>query len=76
MKLEPLQTAGQIIAGDLLLLEMDGHVIEARAREVLNPGDDRNEEIIIAKRSNKFFITNMAIDGMSWAKHVHVVRAN
>ncbi len=37
---------------------------------------DGNEEIIINKRQNKYFITHMLLSGDSWAKQVQIKKAH
>lgn len=75
MQIEKIAKAGQVREGDLLLIGTNDGVQEARARIVLNHGTDR-EEVVIAKRSNRYFITSMLLDGTSWAKDVRIVRAH
>jgi len=75
MKLEKLKKPGQIKEKDLLLIVFNGSICVERAKEILNSGTDR-EEIILVKKTNKYFITSMAIDGSSWAKDVRILREN
>ncbi|MFI8479675.1 hypothetical protein ACIGCM_03800 [Pseudomonas sp. NPDC078700] len=66
-----LRNAGQIKAGDELRFKVAGSVINAKAREVLNPGTE-HEEVIYNRAKNHYFITAMAINGISTHKNVLV----
>lgn len=66
-----LSEAGQINEGDFVKMRYNGRMRQYKAKKVLNAGKG-NEEIIINKKQNKYFITSMAIDGTSWAKDVIV----
>lgn len=63
---------GQIEVGDWLSFTVAGCLICAKARDVLNPGTDR-EEVIYNRARNYYFITRMAADGTS--THKGVMRA-
>lgn len=63
---------GQIDVGDWLSFTVGGCLICAKARDVLNPGTDR-EEVIYNRAKNYYFITRMAVDGSS--SHKGVMRA-
>ncbi len=70
-----LSKAGQIQQGDTIHCEYKGKKQQYVAEEVLDAGTN-HEEIIIDVKSNKYFITSMAINGSSWAKNVEVLPAN
>lgn len=68
-----LTKTGQIKPGDIIHCEFKGEPCRYIAEEVLHAGTDQ-EEVIVDLESNKYFITQMAIDGSSWAKKVCVNR--
>lgn len=74
LKFEPLTKAGQICEGDMLIFAFDSEPKRFIAKEILCPGSEC-EEVIVNRKKNQYFITSMAIDGTSWAKDVHIVRA-
>ena len=67
-----LECVGVLKKGDVLLVNHKGKRKPYIVKEVLFPGKE-NEEIIINKKKNKYFITSMAVDGSSWAKNVMFV---
>lgn len=75
MNYQSLRGYGQILKGDkLIIISADGSVKKAVARDVLNK-NTRQEEIIINKKKNLYFIVSMVIDGTSWAKCVALAPA-
>lgn len=70
MSYSKLMAYGQIEKGDkLVIVGRDGRVNRKKVREVLHSGT-KNEEVIISKASNSYFITSMVLAGSSWAKAV------
>ncbi|MND97682.1 hypothetical protein D3C80_900070 [compost metagenome] len=65
-----LTAEGQLAKGDKIKIvgksESDSQTITVK--EVIDV--DGHEEVIINKRKNRYFITNMVLDGTSWAKSV------
>ena len=64
-----LTKEGQIKAGDTIKIigksERDSQITTVDV--VIN---DHQEEVIINRKENKYFITDMVINGTSWAKEV------
>lgn len=67
-----LTDVGQIKVNDSVFCEFEGKKQKYRAKEVLNAGTEE-EEVLLNKKKNLYFITRMAIDGSSWAKNVSFV---
>ena len=72
--MQALTNSGQIQPGDTIHCEFKGKSQKYRAKEVLNAGTDQ-EEILLNKKKNLYFITSMAVEGTSWAKNVRFVSA-
>lgn len=70
-----LTEAGQIKQGDTIHCEYKGKKQQYVAEDILGAGT-KHEEVIINTLQNKYFITEMAIKGTSWAKNVEVLPAN
>jgi len=71
--IKPVTDYGQINNGDTLVLEkQNGVKFVATAREVLNPNTN-NEEILLTKRSNDYFIMGLFLEGRSWVKNACVL---
>jgi len=68
-----LSSFGQVQEEDVIICHFNGERQIYIAEEVLNPGTEQ-EEIIVNKEENKYFITSMALDGTSWAKDVKFIR--
>ena len=66
-----LTKVGQIKKGDCLMVEYDGKTLPYIARNVIHKGT-LQEEIIVHRKLNKYFIVALAIDGSSWAKKVEI----
>ncbi|EIU6870660.1 hypothetical protein L5169_004797 [Vibrio parahaemolyticus] len=70
----PVSKVGQLKVGDKIIIqgksERDSQF--AKVKDVLNV--DGREEIIINRKKNRYFITDMLIEGGSWAKFVQVTR--
>lgn len=66
---------GCVEEGDLLLLNTCYGQFKVRAKKVLY-GGTKEEEIIIHKRANHYFITSMLLNGKSWVKHARVIKPN
>jgi hypothetical protein len=64
---------GQLKAGDKIIIigKSTSDDQKTTVKEVIKVNG--NEEIIINKKQNKYFITNMLISGQSWAKQVQVI---
>jgi len=69
-----LKSVGQVKAGDRISFDLGGNRICVIAKEVLNPGTDR-EEVIYNRKKNFYFITSMALDGTSTHKNVFILSA-
>lgn len=70
---QPLTRAGQVQAGDRISFTVAGKEVVTIAHEVLNPGNPDLEEVVYHKSKNHYFITRMAIEGMSSAKDVRFI---
>lgn len=64
---------GQLKAGDEIIIigKSTSDDQKTTVKEVIKVNG--NEEIILNKKQNKYFITNMLISGQSWAKQVQVI---
>lgn len=69
MEWQKLTGVGQIKKGDKVLLSYKGEAQIHIAKEILMEGKPE-EEILLNKETNLYFITSMAVDGTSWAKEV------
>lgn len=68
IRLEPITDFGQIKVGDVLLLKRSNEfVAPVTVKEVIYKGT-ADEEVIISKTKNFYFITSMLLDGTSWVK--------
>lgn len=68
MNLIPLTAPGQLQAGDLLLIERRNQVVcPAEVKEVIRPGTEQ-EEIVLARGRNLYFVVSMFLRGESWIK--------
>ena len=72
IKLTPLTSVGQIKRGDKLLLSDGKKVTIETAKDLYTPrvGD---VEVIVIRKANKFFSTEVYLDGQSWVKECFVV---
>jgi len=68
-----LDDFGCINEGDLLLMNTCYGQFKVRAKKVLYKGSE-DEEVIIHKRRNHYFIIGMVLDGSSWVKRVRVIK--
>lgn len=67
---QPVTAVGQIRTGDVLVIEAKSGVkIIALAKHVIRQGKP-DEEIVISKATNHYFIMEMMLTGKSWAKNV------
>lgn len=64
-----LEKPGQIKKGATIVLSFNGEGQVHKAERILRSGKS-DEEIILNKKRNLYFITEMAIEGTSWAKEV------
>lgn len=73
IKIQQVTFFGQLKAGDMILVEtkQDG-VFAATVKDVIN-GSRPDEEIILSKGRNLYFITKMLINDESWAVECHKV---
>ena len=61
---------GQIKKGEVLVIERsNGIKFIAVAKEVIRKGTDQ-EEVVICKSRNDYFIMSLMLDGKSWVKNV------
>lgn len=68
MELIPLTGPGQLQVGDVLLIEKRNRIVApAEVKEVIRAGTGE-EEIILAKGRNLYFIVSMFLRGESWVK--------
>jgi hypothetical protein len=68
MKLIPLTAYGQLRKGDVILIRRSNeYIAPVEVKEVLSASTDQ-EEIIISKGRNLYFITSMFLKGESWVK--------
>ena len=67
--MKSLTEAGQIRDGAIVALTKNNVSKAYVVVKVIFPGEG-NEEILLRKKKNIYFITSMAIDGSSWAKDV------
>lgn len=68
MNILPITGYGQISTGDVLLIKRSNEfVAPVEVKDVLQKGTDE-EEIILSKTKNQYFIMSMFIDGKSWVK--------
>ena len=74
--LQPLSDSGQIKTGAVVSLLYRGREQLYTVEDVLNPSCEINEEILLSKDENLYFITCMAISGDSWAKDVKFSNPN
>ncbi|MFM5431416.1 hypothetical protein ACET9P_11045 [Aeromonas veronii] len=65
-----LTAEGQLAKGDKIKIvgKSDSDSQTITVKEVIDV--DGHEEVIINKRKNRYFITNMVLAGTSWAKSV------
>jgi hypothetical protein len=68
----PLNSAGQIQAGDFIRFNIGEAEFVERAAEILNSGS-ADEEVVYNKKRNYYFITSMALDGSSNHKNIQVL---
>jgi len=69
MNLVPLTAAGQLQVGDLLLIERRNQVVSpAEVKEIIRPGTEQ-EEIVLARGRNLYFVVSMFLRGESWIKN-------
>ena len=69
----PVTGFGQINAGDFILISDGKITFPAEVKCVIRPGTVE-EEVIISRRKNIYFISHMMLDGTSWVKAVSVVK--
>ena len=78
IRLDKLSKPGQINEGDILIIADGNGVIHSeRAKIIVRPGvkcDCNGEEIILRKKKNIYFITDLFLKGKSWVKECYVVR--
>lgn len=70
MNYKKLSKVGQIKKGAIVVATYKSSVQKHTVDEVLHAGTDK-EEILLDTKSNLYFNTSMAIDGISWAKEVN-----
>ncbi len=70
-----ITSAGQVKKGDVIVCKYKGKERSYKVKEVLFPGDHK-EEIIVNKKKNKFFLTENVIKGRSWAKNAMFIPMN
>ena len=63
---------GQVNKGDLLFMSTCYGSFKVRAKEILYKGTEE-EEILIHKRANHYFILSMLFEGKSWVNRAWVV---
>jgi len=66
-----LTAVGQVKAGDFLSFTVGGKDIVTKAKEILFPGTPQ-EEVLYNRKKNHYFITSLAVDGVSTHKDVMV----
>ena len=68
-----VSSEGQLKAGDEIIIigKSISDDQKTTVKEVIKVNG--NEEIIINKKRNKYFITNMLVSGQSWAKQVQII---
>lgn len=72
MKLEKITGEGMLEEGDLVLISRaNDEIYSNTVKEVLVING--NEEVVLTRKSNKYFITSLMINGESWAKDVYKV---
>lgn len=77
MRLEKVTKAGQIKINDLLVLKSSDGICLKKAKEIIRPGvtaASNGEEVVIRKKTNRYFITSMLLSGESWIKEAYIVR--
>lgn len=72
IKLTPLTSVGQIKIGDKLLLS-DGKKVTIETAKGLYTPRVCDVEVIVRRKANKFFSTQVYLDGQSWVKECFVV---
>lgn len=72
IKLTPLTSVGQIKIGDKLLLS-DGYYSAMVKAKALRSNQISDVEVIFRRKANKFFSTQVYLDGQSWVKECFVV---
>lgn len=75
LELERVRSYKTIQEGDLLLVEPKNKtdpVIHVKCQSVIEKLDG-DEEIILVKKSNKYFIMSMYLRGQSWVENVFIV---
>lgn len=72
--IEPLTGYGQIGEGDVLLLKRaNEYVAPVEVKRVMFSGTEQ-EEIIISKSKNLYFIVSLFLAGKSWVKECSLLR--
>lgn len=67
---QPITKVGQIKKNDVLVIEKNNGIkFLAIAREIINEGA-YDEEILLSKGKNYYFIVSKLADGTSWVKSV------
>lgn len=64
---------GQVKKGDYLLIEWKKGLMLKKVKEVLYPGT-RREEILLTRKTNKYFVTSMYLSASSWVNRAVIVR--
>jgi len=73
MQLIPVTKEGQIDVFDTILVKDGSWAIRSfKVRGILN--ENGKEEILLIKRSNQYFITQVFLDGKSWVKECYIVK--
>lgn len=74
IELQPVFCVGQIKTGDVLLIN-DGRVtFPVEVKSVFNRGMGE-EEILISKSKNIYFIVSMVLEGTSWVKAASIIKS-
>lgn len=72
MQPEKVTRKGQIKEGDVLWFKKkNGCVHIGQAKKVINSGKD--EEILLTKNKNDYFILDMYLDGKSWVSEAYIL---
>ncbi len=71
--MKELTAEGQLSIGDKIIIvgKSSSDSQETTVKDVINVNGQ--EEIIINKKKNRYFITNMYLAGISWAKHIQIM---
>lgn len=74
IEMQAVTRVGQIKVGDTLVVENSrGVKFIAQARVICREGTDK-EEICFTKKSNKYFIMELYLDGKSWVKNISILK--